>query len=400
MRHVRPSRGPVRVTRIRAPQRLRKDADQDLLSAMADLAYLRKKNGIRGVGKKRTSVRIADLFSSCGFMSLGVSEACRALGKRFRSVLAVECNEAALNVYKKNFSPDKAEHMDIRKGLSGALGTKRKAKEKRFIRGVGKIDLLLGGPPCQGHSDLNNYTRRSDPKNGLYKRMARFAELVKPKHIIIENVPAVVHDSSKVVQTTLNRLKKLGYHVDSGLVEISRLGVPQKRRRHIVIASLTKKLRLAEVVSRYTRKSRTVGWVLEDLLGHQSESLFDTASTPNSVTERRIDYLFDHHLYNLPNRIRPECHRSGGHSYTSVYGRLRWNGPAQTITTGFNTMGQGRFVHPRRRRTLTPHEAARLQFIPDFFSFDGVVARTQFAEMIGNAVPPKLTYVFALELLR
>src|SRR5258708_37064806 len=286
--------------------------------------------------------------------------------------------------------------MDIRKGLSGELGTKRKAKERHFLRGVGKIDLLLGGRPCQGHSDLTNYARRYDPKNGLYKRMDRFAELVSPKHIIIENVPAVVHDSSKVVQRTLNRLKKLGYHVDSGLVEISRLGVPQKRRRHIVIASLTKKLQLSEVVSRYAKESRTVGWVLEDLLDQESDSLFDTASTPTLVTERRIVYLFDHRLYDLPNRMRPKCHRSGGHSYTSVYGRLRWTGPAQTITTGFNTMGQGRFVHPRMRRTLTPHEAARLQFIPHFFSFDVIDARTQLAEMIGNAVPPKLTYVFAL----
>src|SRR5258708_38216553 len=124
--------------------------------------------------------------------------------------------------------------MDMGKGVSGEWGRKRKAKERHFLRGVGKIDLLLGGPPCQGHSDLNNYTRRSDPKNGLYKRMARFAELVNPKHIIIENFPAVVHDSSKIVQRTLNRLKKLQHHVDDGFVEICRLVVPQNRSRHIV----------------------------------------------------------------------------------------------------------------------------------------------------------------------
>jgi DNA (cytosine-5)-methyltransferase 1 len=90
----------------------------------------------------------------------------------------------------------------------------------------------------------------------------------------------------------------------------------------------------------------------------------------------------------------------GDHSYKSVYGRLPWDRPAQTITTGFGSMGQGRFVHPKRRRTLTPHEAARLQFIPDHFRLDEVESKTALAEMIGNAVPPKLTYVFALELLR
>jgi DNA (cytosine-5)-methyltransferase 1 len=79
---------------------------------------------------------------------------------------------------------------------------------------------------------------------------------------------------------------------------------------------------------------------------------------------------------------------------------MYWEKPAQTITSGFTSMGQGRFVHPKEQRTLTPHEAARLQFIPDFFRFDESIGRTALAEMIGNAVPPKLTYVIGLELLR
>jgi DNA (cytosine-5)-methyltransferase 1 len=74
----------------------------------------------------------------------------------------------------------------------------------------------------------------------------------------------------------------------------------------------------------------------------------------------------------------------------SVYGRLSWDRPAQTITSGFGSMGQGRYVHPLRRRVITPHEAARLQGLPDFFSFDSVVGRTLLHEMIGNAVPPQL----------
>ena len=87
------------------------------------------------------------------------------------------------------------------------------------------------------------------------------------------------------------------------------------------------------------------------------------------------------------------------HGYKSVYGRMYWDRPSQTITTGFTCMGQGRFVHPKRKRTLTPHEAARLQFIPDFFRFDEDLPRAALSEMIGNAAPPKLTYVLALELL-
>jgi len=79
---------------------------------------------------------------------------------------------------------------------------------------------------------------------------------------------------------------------------------------------------------------------------------------------------------------------------------MYWSRPAQTITSGFTCMGQGRFVHPKRKRTLTPHEAARLQFLPDFFEFDEDLPRTKLCEMIANAVPPKLAYLLALELLR
>jgi len=82
-----------------------------------------------------------------------------------------------------------------------------------------------------------------------------------------------------------------------------------------------------------------------------------------------------------------------------MYGRLSYDLPAATITGGFGSPGQGRFIHPTQRRTLTPHEAARLQFFPDWFKFSDVATRTALAKMIGNAVPMKLSYAFCLELL-
>jgi DNA (cytosine-5)-methyltransferase 1 len=130
---------------------------------------------------------------------------------------------------------------------------------------------------------------------------------------------------------------------------------------------------------------------ISDLVDEPSAStdIFRTPSRPTPRNRQRMDYLFDNRLYDLPNTERPECHRNG-HSYKSMYGRLKWHQPAQTITTGFGCMGQGRFVHPSRRRTLTPHEAARIQGFPDFFSFSTVKHRVGLHEMIGNAVPPPL----------
>jgi DNA (cytosine-5)-methyltransferase 1 len=109
--------------------------------------------------------------------------------------------------------------------------------------------------------------------------------------------------------------------------------------------------------------------------------------------------LFTHGLHDLPDSQRPDCHRLKPHDYRAVYGRLYADRPAPTMTTGFGSTGQGRFVHPTQKRTLTPHEAARLQFIPDFFDLSGLTRR-HLQTFIGNAVPPKMLYVLAKELLR
>jgi DNA (cytosine-5)-methyltransferase 1 len=115
--------------------------------------------------------------------------------------------------------------------------------------------------------------------------------------------------------------------------------------------------------------------------------------------QRRVKYLFRKDVHDLPNRLRPPCHRDKDHSYVSMYGRMHWDKPAQTITGGFGSMGQGRFVHPTRPRTLTAHEAARLQGFPDFFDFSSVKGVTALREMIGNAVPPQLTALLVSQLL-
>ncbi len=141
----------------------------------------------------RGVVRAIDLFSGCGGLSLGLWEACRAVGKRMEAIAAVDNNASAVSAYVENFGGrGLAESVDE---LAQGAGLKpATAAERSLAQQLGDVDFMLAGPPCQGHSDLNNHTRRSDPKNRLYLAAARFAVVLRPRNIVIENVPGVVHD--------------------------------------------------------------------------------------------------------------------------------------------------------------------------------------------------------------
>ncbi|WP_428001993.1 DNA cytosine methyltransferase [Acidovorax sp.] len=340
-------------------------------------------------------MRIVDLFSGCGALSLGITEACRALSLNAEHVFASDINPAALDVYKRNF-PSAMTSGEPAETLVGRVGMKISAQERQLQAMLGHVDILAGGPPCQGHSDLNNHTRRSDPRNSLFDVMIRFAQLLSPKHVIIENVPGVRHDVGGVTENGKRALIKLGYSVSEAVLTASEFGAAQRRKRYVLVA--TRNTFHFDALPRMPVE-RTLRWAVEDLMHLSSDAIIDSYAASSKVNRDRIDYLFDHDLHDLPNEMRPPCHRLKNHSYNAVYGRLRWDIPAPTITSGFNSPGQGRFIHPAVRRTLTPHEAARIQSIPDFFDW-GNANREALTQMIGNAVPPKLAYRVALEILR
>jgi DNA (cytosine-5)-methyltransferase 1 len=369
--------------------------DHDLGAAF-DQAWL--KSRVQPKFRARApQIRLADLFCGCGGLSVGVGEACRALGYRLNPLIGVDTDKAAIGVYQKNIAVGRPVSDPIESLLDSELGHRSSVQESRLVKELGRVDILVGGPPCQGHSDLNNHTRRNDSRNALFLKMARFAELFEPNHIIIENVLGVQYDRGKVFEKTWKYLQKLGYNVDGGILRAEVIGVPQSRPRMIMLASRQVPVSISAIRKRYSTAPRSFDWACGDLSVDPS-SPFDRASTPKPVTKERIDYLFDHDLYELPDHMRPACHRDG-HTYPSVYGRIRPHEPAPTITTGFMTMGQGRFTHPYERRTLTPHEGARIQCFPDWFDF-GEQSRQSYITLIGNAVPPKLAYTLALDLLR
>lgn len=344
-------------------------------------------------------VRMVDLFCGCGGITLGCVVAAHDLGRRVEIPFAVDFDAAALACYKTNFPYAEALCADVTTLFDCDWQAKLTPTELGLRKRVGKIDMLVGGPPCQGHSDLNNFTRRRDPKNQLIQVMARAAVVFRPKSVIVENVVGSLKDSKGVVHSVEAIFRELGYRVNVGILDFAALGVPQRRRRMIMIATKGDELRVDELQAKYALPERTIDWAIKDLADSPRELLVDRVSVPQTQTQKRIDYLFDNEIYELPNDQRPACHRDKSHSYDTVYGRLRWDRVAQTITSGFYCMCMGRYVHPDQRRTLTAHEAARLQFFPDFFDFSPAQTRTKLAEIIGNAVPPKGAYVIARSLI-
>lgn len=352
-----------------------------------DLAFLRTRCRPEAVPVSEADLAIVDLFSGCGGLTIGTIEGAARCGRQASLALAVDNDETPLAVLASTLgtSADATAAADLESVLGGFSDAPRPAETALFSKAQGAA-LLVAGPPCQGHSALNNHTRHDDPRNDLYVSVARAARLIEPSALIIENVRGVIADRRGSVDRCGSFLEELGYQVVHERIDLTCAGTPQRRVRHVLVATRGRPFHWAWPEA----EPRSVGWALEDLLEVPPAALIDTPSSPSSANRRRIDWLFDNDSHNLPNEERPLCHR-GGHSYRSMYGRLWWNKPAQTITSGFGSMGQGRFVHPLRRRTLTPHEAARLQFLPDYLDVSAVRRRGALAKMVGNAAPPSLT---------
>lgn len=340
------------------------------------------------------SLRIVDLFAGCGGLTLGAQQAAFAGGLGLDVALALDFDRSATAVYSANFPDANVITGSVETYFDGRPGDQPTPAESAVRAAYPDIALLVGGPPCQGHSNLNNKTRRKDPKNELYARMGRAAEILKPTVVMIENVPSVRRDTDQVVQKTIEHLKALGYEVATAVVSFDALGVAQTRRRHVLLASLISSVSahavLTDLTTREVDKARNLQWAIGDLSVISEPKEYDREPQANETNLIRMRYLLENDEYDLPPAYRPKCHQKV-HTYKSMYGRLKWDEPAQTVTSGFGSIGQGRYMHPEKPRALTAHEAARLQGFPDYFDFSSVPFRTHLATMIGNAVPPALT---------
>lgn len=349
------------------------------------------------------SFRVVDLFCGSGGLSTGLRDAARSLGAKIDVVLAADADLAALEIYRENHGPVLTSGTDLSalvnyqvgsRGKDAVWGTWPTLLDPHMASYLTELDVVVAGPPCQGHSNLNNKTRRTDAKNLLYLVPVAFAVATSARLCIIENVPDVLSDSHNVVETARALFHKSGYQTDDVVLSADDFGVPQRRRRHFLVAmrnspfdfeikELTEGLRLSPI---------TLRQAISDLQNISADDVFNTIGNLSKENVKRIDWLFDHDAFDLPNKLRPDCHKDG-HTYPSVYGRMKWDEVAQTVTTGFLSPGRGRYVHPSKRRTLTPHEAARIQSFPDSYRFSSgprSFGRSLLAQVIGDAVPPLL----------
>lgn len=358
------------------------------------------------------SLRIVDAFCGSGGLALGTQLAAEAVGIRCDFLAAIDTDVTATLIHGQNLHSGRqitrsaASLVDFHvwgEGDDATFGYLPEIVSPEF-EGIKGIDLLIAGPPCQGHSNLNNHTRRQDPRNDLYITTVALGVALAAKSIIIENVPTVQNSHSEVVTIAVALLRSSGYGVSMSMLRADNLGAAQRRTRHFLMAVKDRDLagsHLSDVASTLAAPAMPLSWAIGDLVNRTGHTLMDISPTPTPVNSARIDYLFDNDVYDLPDAQRPDCHK-GGTSYTSVYGRMHWDKPAQTITTGFGTPGQGRYVHPQERRVITPREAARIQGFPDWFDFapKGIaLKRKHLAKWIGDAVHPVLGYAVTLAAL-
>lgn len=349
-----------------------------------------------------------DLFSSVGGLSLGLEEAVKSLGFRPLPLLAVDVDDGALAIHKHNHGTKRVVHESVSslvdfkvigQGKNATLAYDPQVIGSQMEELVGKVDVVLAGPPCQGHSTLNNYSRGDDPRNLLYLTVPAIAIALKAPVVIIENVPNVLNDVDNVVESTREILLQNGYEVTGTVLAAHQLGWAQTRKRYFLVATLGHAPIDLDVVREYfAHQPMPVSWALDKIKvsTEGKDHIMNQIAEMSPLNQTRIDWLFDNDAYELPNHIRPDCHKDG-HTYPSVYGRMKWTEPAPTLTTGFVSPGRGRFIHPRERRVLTPREAARLQGFPNWFDFSPPTLspskRGQLAKWIGDAVPSILGYV-------
>ena len=340
--------------------------------------------------KRSSSIRCIDLFCGAGGLTHGFEL------EGLPVEVGVDLDPACRHPYEAN---NEAAFVERSVG-------RLTARDLNRYFGSAKVRVLAGCAPCQPFS---TYTQgldaKKDHKWGLLYEFGRLARSTRPEIITMENVPSVGRHT--VFSDFVDTLKKLKYEVWHDVVECAEYGVPQTRRRLVLLASL---LGPIEMIAAKRRKPKTVKQAIGRLTPIEAGSRsprdrLHVSSSLSRLNMRRMRASKPGGTWrNWPKSLVADCHKSDtGRTYPAVYGRMEWDKPSPTITTQCYGFGSGRFGHPEQDRAISLREAAILQGFPRSYAFvprDHVVEFTTVGRLIGNAVPVGLGRAIAKSILR
>jgi DNA (cytosine-5)-methyltransferase 1 len=319
---------------------------------------------------------LIDLFAGCGGLTRGFLDS-----RKFRAIFAVELDEDAATTYRTNFG----NHV-----FCGPI---------ERVESFPAADVIIGGPPCQGFSPLNmrgvGLERRT-----LWREYLRALDEAEPDAFLMENVPQLLNSAE--YRAFGKAAKALGFEIVDDVLNAADFGVPQTRKRAIVIGSRlgtpympTPKYNPEDAMLPGGKRWRTVRDAIEDLTDKPTGDDWHNARNPQPVSVERYKAIpkEGEGRFELAERrpdITPACWLRKKTGSTDVFGRLWWDRPAYTIRTEFYKPEKGRYLHPKEHRPITVREAARLMSFPDDFKLPTDQSMTSIAKQIGNAVPPLL----------
>lgn len=336
---------------------------------------------------------LVDLFCGCGGASLGFAL------EGFEVVGAIDKDRDACETYARNFglSPIRADIFSISpRDFANLLGLS-----------PGQLDVLLACPPCQPFTTWakTNGNPAIDKRRDLIPLVSKFVEVFLPKFVVFENIPRLrLSPWSVYFRMLLDKLENLGYVAQWKVVNAVHYGLPQRRRRLILVATRLRSLKRSSLVPRPMRyKQKTVRDAIADLpplrAGERHSHIPNHVAPRLSLEKLQVVSLIPKNggsLLDLPQEFWLPCQRRWG--FRNAWARMRWNEPAPTITTRCTNPSSGRFLHPTQDRPITPREAARLQGFPDWFRFPENIVSA--ARLIGEAMPPPLAQRIAEHLIR
>lgn len=333
--------------------------------------------------------KVLDLFCGAGGLSLGFKLA------GFKIVGGVEWDKAAMETHKKNF-----------KSKFEICGDIKNITDDYILSKIKDVDVIVGGPPCQGFSSANRHEKEEDdPRNKLFFEYLRFVKLLMPKAFIIENVRQILtKDNGYAKDRILEITKEIGYNVNVDVLVASDYGVPQDRKRAVFVGirnDIEKKFEFENLhkVENQVSVYDAIGDICypdreinNDFLRYARNNngvlLNHVPKFPNERVQERIGYVPQGGNWRDVPQDLWDTQRDNRHS--SAYKRLDFNKPSITIDTGHMN-----YFHPILNRIPTVRESARLQSFPDNFEFYG--NQSEQYRQVGNAVPPLMAKAIATE---